>query len=350
MRLGLEAARSNLVRPPFPFKLTFAVTYNCNSRCKTCGIWKRPFAKPGASGNDDMSLAQIRRLFSRNSGFRWVALTGGEPFLRRDIAGIAKAIKDSCPLEVLTITTNSLSPPAVVREVKRILGLKIPKLILTLSCDGPPEVHDAVRGRAGNFEKICAVYSQLRGLQSPRFRIFFGMTLSAFNPGAFEPLHKELHRRFPEIGYDRIHVNVFHYSGHFYGNSAIEGKWKARVGKEIGEIMGKRKFSPLDPVGFLESRYLAGAQKFLASGKSPLPCAAASSSLFLDPFGNVYPCTIWNRRLGNIRKGERLADIWNSKEFAETARAAKELTCPQCWTPCEAYQSIAGNVAKAARL
>ncbi|MFH0961272.1 MAG: radical SAM protein [archaeon] len=341
LSLGAEALKSNFQRPPFPFKLTFAVTYRCNSRCATCSIWRR-------KSKDELSLREMEKFFSENRGFRWVAITGGEPFLRKDLFGICKAMSRTNPLSVVTITTNGLLPGRVVKETKRILRLRIPRLILTLSCDGPGPVHDRIRGVPGNFEKLCGIYSSLRGLQNENFRIFFGFTLSFLNSDQFEPLFSELNSRFPEISYDRIHANVFHYSPHFYMNRRIPGSWKKKTERAIGEILEKRRFSLLDPLGFLERKYLEGSVEYLRTGKSPLPCKACSASLFLDPQGTLYPCTIWDRKLGNIRKDPRISSLWNSEFAKETAKAAEKLDCPNCWTPCEAYQTISGNFLRAA--
>jgi hypothetical protein len=40
----------------------------------------------------------------------------------------------------------------------------------------------------------------------------------------------------------------------------------------------------------------------------------------------------------------RLDPIWNAPETVELQRAIWAGDCPQCWTACEAYQSILGNV------
>lgn len=337
--LGLASLASNFKRSPSPFKLTFAVTYNCNSKCKTCSIWKK-------RSSGELSLGEIGKFFSKNKSLRWIAITGGEPFLRRDLPQIVKYAQKTNPVSVLTITTNCLLPEKILSDMKRILRLGIPRLILTLSCDGPPKVHDEIRGVKGNFEKVCRVYSSLKGLQSERFKIFFGMTISAFNIGQFENLKKELSERFPEIGYDRLHVNVFHYSPHFYSNKILPSEWEARARREILEIALKRKFSPLDPLGYLESGYLKGVSRYLKTKKSPLPCKAASSSAFLDPYGNIYPCTVWNKILGNVKKTPSLGEIWKGGEAVAASKKASCLECPNCWTPCEAYQTIAGNFAR----
>ncbi len=340
--LAAEAVMSNFRRPAFPYKLTFAVTYNCNSRCKTCNIWQN-------RSTGELTLGEIDSFLRKNGGFRWVAITGGEPFLRRDLPEICESFAKNCPLQILTITTNSLLPTLQIEGIRKIAKLKIPRLIVTLSCDGAGKLHDEIRGVPGNFEKLCRIYSELRGLQDSHFRIFFGMTLSSFNVGKFDELYRELHSRFPEIGYDRIHVNVFHTSSHFYSNA--EGgaeekreKWKRAAIAEMRNVLLKRRFSPFDSLGFLERRYIKGSIRYMKTGRSPMSCLSLSSSMFLDPHGNLYPCTIWNRKMASIRENKDLRKLWNSREFRETARLARELKCPNCWTPCEAYQTILGNL------
>ena len=76
-----------------------------------------------------------------------------------------------------------------------------------------------------------------------------------------------------------------------------------------------------------------------------MPCHALRSSCFIDPWGVVYPCITYSHPVGRLRDtGMRLAPIW---EAADTRRVQGEIwegQCPQCWTACEAYQSILGNV------
>ena len=42
-----------------------------------------------------------------------------------------------------------------------------------------------------------------------------------------------------------------------------------------------------------------------------------------------------------------LGRIWRDPETREVQREIWDYKCPQCWTPCEAYQTIAGNMPKA---
>jgi hypothetical protein len=40
----------------------------------------------------------------------------------------------------------------------------------------------------------------------------------------------------------------------------------------------------------------------------------------------------------------RIAPIWNARDTCQVQHEIWRGQCPQCWTACEAYQSILGNV------
>ena len=99
------------------------------------------------------------------------------------------------------------------------------------------------------------------------------------------------------------------------------------------------------PVSFLEQRYLRHAETYLQTGVTPMRCHALRSSCFVDSWGDVYPCGMYDRKLGNLREhGMALEPIWNAPRTRQTQRQIWDYDCPQCWTPCEAYQSILGNL------
>ena len=72
---------------------------------------------------------------------------------------------------------------------------------------------------------------------------------------------------------------------------------------------------------------------------------ALASSVFVDARWNVYPCSMYDAPLGNLRDaGFDLAPIWESERAVTLQREIAERRCPNCWTPCEAYQTILGNL------
>ena len=75
-----------------------------------------------------------------------------------------------------------------------------------------------------------------------------------------------------------------------------------------------------------------------------MPCHALRASCFIDPWGVVYPCITYSRPIGRLRDtGMRLDPIWNDAGTAQVQSEIWQGQCPQCWTACEAYQSIIGN-------
>ena len=77
-------------------------------------------------------------------------------------------------------------------------------------------------------------------------------------------------------------------------------------------------------------------------GVRTLPCTAGSDSFFLDTNGDVYPCIIMDRRMGNIRE-EKLGKLWYSETSERTRQRIAEGRCPGCWVECEVYREILNN-------
>ena len=87
-------------------------------------------------------------------------------------------------------------------------------------------------------------------------------------------------------------------------------------------------------------RYMQGALDYIRDpGVRRLPCRAASSSFFIDPYGGVYPCLFIGGALGNLRD-EGLSKIWRSKAAGEARTRISRGECPECWVECEAYREI----------
>jgi radical SAM protein with 4Fe4S-binding SPASM domain len=86
-----------------PLNGSLEVTMRCNLRCEHCYI---PLSQRGGSSKGELSLAEIRRIFSEisDAGCLWLLLTGGEPFLRRDFLQIYDDAKQKG--FITTIFTN----------------------------------------------------------------------------------------------------------------------------------------------------------------------------------------------------------------------------------------------------
>ena len=341
--LAMTALRSNFTRLSRPYKLTFSITYSCQSRCLTCSIWQ-------LHPTGELDLREIKEFAARNNYFKWIEITGGEPFLRSDIVDIIRAFKDSSKdLYLLTMPTNSLcNPDAVVGKITQILELGIPKVSITLSLDGYRELHDKIRGIPGNFDRVINMARRLNELQATHSNLFFifGYTMSRFNQGHLLETIQKVKAELSWATYNNFHVNVGQVSDTYYKNEKLDlAPDRPVIAQELGEFIGYRKYE-FGALPTVETAFLKKLQYYVKTGKPPMKGRSLDVSLFMDSYGNVYPSIMWGRKIGNIREsGYSLAPMWNNDEAKEVRRLIKEGREPGAWTACEAYQTLVGHIA-----
>ena len=341
MRQAIAAgrvARANVARLKRPLKLNFALTYWCQYRCKTCNIWQR---KP----TDELTTAEVLQFIDRNRKFSWVDLTGGEIFLRADISDIFDAVVASWrELVVLHFPTNGFLTDTIVRIAERVAHQGIPRVIVTVSLDGDAETNDEVRGIKGGFERQMETFAALH--QMDGIEAVLGMTLSRHNVGQVERTFAACQRRYQQLTREDFHVNLAQTSEHYYGNSADTSPVAPRDAA-LRELRAHRdqRAGSLSVSRWIEDRYLRELERFLETGVTPMRCHALRSSCFVDPWGTVFPCISYTRPLGRLRETNMMLDsIWQEAGTALVQREIWQGNCPHCWTACEAYQSILGNV------
>lgn len=330
------AARTWFGRLPAPYKLTFSVTERCNLRCRTCNIWqKRP--------RDELSFEEIDRFFLENPSLRWVDLTGGEVTLRPDIVEIARSAARRLPhLFQFHFPTNGTSPAKVEEIAAAVVGMGVPKVVVSISVDGPPDVHDDLRGVPGTWKRAVEAYRRVRGIEGAE--AYFGMTLTRATTSAVFACVEALAAHIPGFTARDLHLNIAH-STFYYGCPEVESLDARATADVLSRFMRVRGF-PRTPVHLLEMLYQRHVPRYLRTKESPVACQALSSSLFLGPHGEVFPCTTFDATLGSIRDtGYRLDALWRGESCRDLRERILQGRCPGCWTPCEAYQSLIANLA-----
>jgi radical SAM protein with 4Fe4S-binding SPASM domain len=336
--LGAALLKATAVRPTTPLKLNFCLTYWCQYRCKTCNIWQR-------QPSDELTTDEVLTFIRENPHITWADLTGGEIFLRPDIDDVLEAVVAGWRrLALLHFPTNGFLTDRIVASVQRIAGRGPARTIVTVSLDGDEQLNDEVRGIKGGFKRQIETFKALRRI--PGVVTVFGVTLSSYNIGRFAQTFAACARECPGLTIDDMHLNVAQVSGHYYDN---DGQADIRPDPAVVRLEVEQyqslKGRPRSAQQMLENAYLGYLDKFLKSGQTPMPCHALRSSCFVDPWGVVYPCITYSRPIGRLREtGMRLDPIWNAPETTRIQREIWAGQCPQCWTACEAYQSILGNL------
>jgi len=124
-------------------------TSRCNSRCNMCGIWK----SKDAIDNDPNEVYKSVKVLN---------ITGGEPFLRKDLVDIQEFHFPN--VKLVQISTNG----TVYGMHEIIAGFK-PKVSVTLSIDGDyPETHDKIRGVKGSWFRAMSSYHELLNMSNVR--------------------------------------------------------------------------------------------------------------------------------------------------------------------------------------
>lgn len=316
-----------------PFKLTWILTERCSLTCGTCRLWSgTPHGGP--------SLAEVDRVLDRNRHLTWVNPSGGDLVERPDAPAIVERLVTRLPdLALLDFPTAGQDERATLAAVQPALDSDVPRVLVTVSLDGPDAAHDRVRGRRGAAARARATLRALQRVRRRGFSAYAGQTLSRLNlparpdgvPGRWLP---------EGVAPRDVHLNLAHRSTHYYRNA--DGlQPPAESALELVRAVAAARGPSLSPVDAIERRYWRLAERFLREGDAGQECGALRASVFLAADLTVYPCSIFDRPLG------RLPDAgWSLRGIADLPEARAALgqvearACPRCWSPCEAFPSL----------
>jgi len=305
-----------------------------------CNIWKKK------DHSDELTTEELEKFFRKAGPLSWIDLCGGEIFLRKDILDVVKVLFAECKdLFLLHYATNGFLVDKTVSTTEKILAYGPKKLLVTVSLDGDRELHEKIRGVPGSFDKTLKTFSELRRFNAKNFKVFLGMTLFDENSSRFPDTYRSVKEVIPDISYDDFHLNIMQLSDLYYDNRNVNVGEREKILDTIRDFREKsRKGSLFSPVDYLESRYQSLANRFFDTGKCPLPCQALSNSCFIGPNGDIHPCTMYEKRVANLREfNYDLKAAWKSTLLKEIRDEIRSEKCPHCWTPCEAYQTIMAN-------
>jgi MoaA/NifB/PqqE/SkfB family radical SAM enzyme len=340
-----ELIRRNFRRGTLPYKAILVLTWSCQARCVMCDIWKR---RP----LDELTFDEYDTFFTRNPYFTWLTYTGGEPFLREDLVELAELAFRKCPrLYCINSPTNSLDPDGILDKVEKILQIGLPRYVLSISLDGPPDVHDRVRGLPGTFAKAMRVLTESKKLEKKFPSRFMVVLEHCLLPPAYEKFRDMVNAvrdHEPSVNASDFLVATANVSNHYYGNTAAAASIKTSVSHQQLEqalqhiLAARREAANLTPEYILPQTYLDLAVPYVRSARPPMRCRATRSTLFIDPNGIVYPCNSYTRELGRLRDAEySLEKILGRADMEQIRKDIDEFKCGGCWTPCEASQSLA---------
>ena len=325
-----------------PVHLTLFVTGRCNARCRHCFHWKE--VAEGVAGPSLEQVEALARSTARMGPLLWVSFGGGEPFLRSDLAELARAFGRH-GLRHLAIPTNGLVEERQHDVSQRILR-ENPDLYLSVavSFDGPPDIHDSIRqvpgGHARSMASVRSLKQQARSLGTPaegagRMGAGILLTITSENQHCISEHLEEL---VEELQPDNVTLNLAR-------GTAMEEHLLEVDPDRYAELVATKKrlidsgklpyFDfPMAGLAVARDRMMYEHVERLARGDRSrhLPCTAGTLSAVVFENGSVHPCEILGREIGNLNSVDwDLERLWSSTEADGLRREIADTRCACTW-------------------
>jgi len=310
-----------------PFNYTFSITYKCNSRCKTCNIWKLQ----KVFKNELTTEEWISVLKSLGKSPFWITISGGEPFLRNDLEVIVEAISEYNDPAILNIPTNGLVK-TISKNVEKILKIcNNTTVVINFSLDGIGDEHDHIRGVKGNWKRSLENYEEVKDLKDRYDNLVVGIhtVISKWNVRRVQDIAKFM---IEELKPDQYITEI------------------AEIRREMDNIESAPTPDPLDyaraidyVINIIEENMKIGKWKKLARfteafrieyykyvrdlylGKPVrLKSYAGFASCQISPIGDVWECAVYATSMGNLRDFDyNFKKLWKSQKAEDVRKRVK---------------------------
>lgn len=285
---------------------TVIVTYRCNARCNMCNRYKAP-SKP----EEEISIETIKKL----PKMYFTNITGGEPFIREDLADIVRELYKKS--DRIVISTNGFFTDRIIK-----LCGEFPNVGIRISIEGLEKTNNEIRGLEDGFNRGYLTLKKLVEMKHPD--VGFGMTVQDRNAKdlvALYDLSNELNMEFATAS--------LHNSFYFVEAKNIIHD-RPMVAKEFENLINKLLNSK-SPKKWFRAYFNHGLINYIYGQKRLLPCDMAFDTFFIDPYGDVMPCngTKCKEVMGNLNK-QSWDELWNSEQ-AEKVRNVVRHCDRNCW-------------------
>lgn len=321
----------NLSLPPRAIQIY--PTELCNLNCKMCFIRtiKKKF--------EELDFAIIKKLIKEVNLFKpLLSLSGGEPTIYRYFFETVKIIKKNS--FDLTIVTNGVT---LYNMAEFLVEMNVNKL--KISIDGPPEIHNRIRGR-NVFERIENGIKKINKIKNLKRKKYPELILHSV-------LNKNLDIDFLiNFGKENNFKNLVFIPVLFLNKEEIENfynetgfyphYWKGsefnikefiideKIVDKINETDFKISFAPQVQKNIKE--YFERNKNYIDSFKGR--CRSIFNSATIKPDGNLELCPDYV--LGNL-KNESFFRLWNNKAAGKIRRLIKSKKSLSVCIGCCAY-------------
>jgi len=310
---------------PLPLNFTLSVLYACNSRCKTCNVYERK-VKIFSVEEYDRFLSTVGRVPY------WFTLSGGEPFIRKDIVDIVKVVYDRCRPKIINIPHNGTFPDTTAGRVAEMARYcPESEIIINVSLDELGHKHDEIRRTENNFEMSTRTFESLKALDAPNLTVGIHTVISKFNVDNFPAIYRGLTAMGPdsyitEIAEERDELQTLG-----TGITPTLPQYERAIDFLLSQVRNKKFEGVARITQAFRLEYYKLAKKAVGIRQQTSPCYAGWASCQISPDGEVWPCCIRGESAGNLREHDYdFPSIWRGETMDIIRRSIRnrECACP----------------------
>ena len=284
-----------------PTNLILYVTSYCGAKCPMC------FVK-GLNTGPEPTMDQIREVSAfYPKPMSGVALTGGDPFLRKELPEIAKLFWDNNRVEAVHIPSNGLIPETHCKAVRKILETTGCEVTVAISLDATGATYDEIRGVKGNFPRTMETYDRLAKMtdEFPRLKIAVNTVVSNMSYPTISDLIQFVRTRMPKVWMHDFDLIRGEPLDPLVTLPPMEDLLKLRP------LLRENYDYYLNRMGAALKKYQLDLNLMVLQKNQQIPkCKAAETYLVVDQYANVAFCEL-TAPVGNLNKA-RVEDIWKS--------------------------------------
>lgn len=348
--LGYMASRYRLLKPGNPITLTYSVTAACQSKCKTCNIGLKYQEDPKRKERD-LKLDEIEKIFKSLGHIYFFNLSGGEPFLRKDLPEIIRLACQHLKPKIIHIPTNAITSERIrdltikSLEIINSVNSNIPFTVKP-SIDGIGKNHDEIRGVKGNFKRLEKTISYLKEVEKeyPNFHLELGTVISNFNIDQLSEIEDYVHSLGVQSYRNEIaeqRTEFFNLNNHITPDAKTYERLIRQFSTKIRQNVGnKRQLAKVTES--LRLVYYHLVVRILREQRQVIPCYAGISNVHINYDGEVWPCCVlgYSQPMGFLRESDYdFQKIWHSDKANEVRKYVKDGNCA-CPLANQAYSNI----------
>lgn len=305
-----EILREEAANKKIPIVGHFDLTYKCNVKCKHCYLVPKD--------RQELNTSEVKNVLNQlaEAGMLYLTLSGGEILLRDDLFEIASYARQ------LNFALRFLTNGILLDQDKiNRMALFFPELVAISIYSVKPEIHDAITGMKGSFQKSISSARMLKekGINLKISTVIMKQNVEDY--GLIAELAKEFNAQFQAD---------YRISPKTDGN-------KCPLSFHINDEKLRQVF--LDPV--LQKNTDNSEKDLLLEEDyqgvfNIIPCGAGHMSCYISPYGDIYPCVQLPVNCGNLRD-RNFSDIWTNSAQMLAMRSVTISDLPIC-SKCDFFQ------------